>query len=55
MSLYFSICAPSGKFLCADALLDSSIHALKEASEKAAGTFTLSILFVSCHFPAYND
>ena len=39
MSLYFSICAPSGKFLCADALLDSSIHALKEASEKAAGTF----------------
>ena len=33
MSLYFSICAPSGKFLCADALLDSSIHALKEASE----------------------
>ena len=42
MSLYFSICAPSGKFLRADALLDSSIHALKEASEKAAGTFTLS-------------
>ena len=25
MSLYFSICAPSGKFLCADALLDASI------------------------------
>ena len=42
MSLYFSISAPSGKFLCADALLDPSIHALKEASEKAAGTFTLS-------------
>ena len=36
MSLYFSISAPSGKFLCADALLDSSIHALKEDSEKAA-------------------
>ena len=48
MSLYFSICAPSGKFLCADALLDSSIHALKEASEKAAGTFTLSFSQDQC-------
>ena len=26
MSLYFSICAPSGKFLCADALLGRHIH-----------------------------
>ena len=48
MSLYFSICAPSGKFLCADALLDSYIHALKEASEKAAGTFTLSFSQDQC-------
>ena len=48
MSLYFSISAPSGKFLCADALLDSSIHALKEASEKAAGTFTLSFSQDQC-------
>ena len=43
MSLYFSISAPSGKFLCADALL-----ALKEASEKAAGTFTLSFSQDQC-------
>ncbi|WP_431639162.1 hypothetical protein WCP94_000276 (plasmid) [Bilophila wadsworthia] len=48
MSLYFSISAPSGKFLCADALLDPSIHALKEASEKAAGTFTLSFSQDQC-------
>ena len=42
MSLYFSISDPSGKFLCADELLEPSINALKEASEKNAGTFTLS-------------
>ena len=29
MSLYFSISDPSGKFLCADELLEPSINALK--------------------------
>lgn len=48
MSLYFSISDPSGKFLCADTLLESSIHTLKEASEKAAGTFTLSFTQDQC-------
>ena len=48
MSLYFSISDPSGKFLCADELLEPSISALKEASEKTAGTFTLSFTQDQC-------
>ena len=48
MSLYFSISDPSGKFLCADELLEPSINALKEASEKTAGTFTLSFTQDQC-------
>lgn len=48
MSLYFSISDPSGKFLCAYALLEPSIDALKEASEKAVGTFTLSFTQDQC-------
>ncbi len=48
MSLYFAINDPSGKFLCADALLDSSIRTLKDLSEKTAGTFTLSFTQDQC-------
>lgn len=48
MSLYFSISDPSGKFLSANALLEPSIQALKEVSEKAVGTFTLSFTQDQC-------
>ena len=55
MSLYFSVSDPSGKFLSATELLDPSVQAMKEASEKTSGDFTLSFSKDHCFWHPFME